>query len=422
MTTPHHFSPPPAHAAHARATALHGPKFQHNPGQLYRDMRRQHGPVAPVLLDGDIPAWLVLGYRELLHVTGNPQLYARDPRRWNAWDKVPPDWPLLPLFAYQPSMLFAEGPEHRRRADAVSDALSQIDPFELRMECERISDRLIDTFAGTGEADLTAQYAAPIPLLAVAKMCGMSDAGATTLVRDMGIAFDGGADALEAFGRVRGAVAQLVDSRRAHPGPDVTSRLLEDAAALTNDEIVNDIVVVMNTGQLPTSIWIGNTIRLMLTDDRFALALSGGRNSIGQALNEVLWEDTPTQNMAGRFATQDTYLSGQRIRAGDLLILGLAAANADADIRSRSCPDSVGNRAHMSFSHGEHRCVYPAPELAEVIARTAIEVLLDRLPDVTLAVSPDALVWRPSVWMRGLSALPVQFTPTSAPNPASSKF
>jgi cytochrome P450 len=66
----------------------------------------------------------------------------------------------------------------------------------------------------------------------------------------------------------------------------------------------------------------------------------------------------------------------------------------------------------MSFSHGEHGCPYPARELAEIIAQTAVEVLLDRLPDVRLAVAANALVWRPSFLMRGLSALPVTFTPT----------
>ncbi len=72
----------------------------------------------------------------------------------------------------------------------------------------------------------------------------------------------------------------------------------------------------------------------------------------------------------------------------------------------------MGNRAQMSFGHGEHGCPYPAPELAEVIAKTSIEVLLDRLPDLTLAVPAESLVWRSSVWMRGLTSLPVTFTPT----------
>jgi uncharacterized RDD family membrane protein YckC len=52
-----------------------------------------------------------------------------------------------------------------------------------------------------------------------------------------------------------------------------------------------------------------------------------------------------------------------------------------------------------------------AQEIAETIAKTAVEVLLDRLPDVRLAASDDALLWRPSPWVRGLSALPVAFTP-----------
>jgi cytochrome P450 len=65
----------------------------------------------------------------------------------------------------------------------------------------------------------------------------------------------------------------------------------------------------------------------------------------------------------------------------------------------------------VSFGHGEHGCPYPAPELAHVIAQSAIEVLLDRLPDLELLVAADELVWRESVWMRGLHSLPVRFTP-----------
>ena len=46
-------------------------------------------------------------------------------------------------------------------------------------------------------------------------------------------------------------------------------------------------------------------------------------------MNEVLWEDTPTQNVAGRWASRDTHLGGRHIRSGDLLLLGIAAANGD---------------------------------------------------------------------------------------------
>lgn len=404
-------NPPPAlDPLAASRVPLYGPQFQRKSADLYAEMRRTHGPVAPILLDGDVPAWLVLGYRELQSVTSSPEIFGRDSRRWNAWDRIPPDWPLLPLIGYQPTMMFAEGAEHERRAGALDRALADVDQFTLRGQAQQVADRLIDTFAGTGEADLITQYADGTPLPVVARMIGVPDAETADLVREVNTTHAAGEGANGAYARVREKVRRLVRFRRDNPAPDVTSRLLADPATLTDEEIAEDLLHVMNAGQLPTAYWIGNTLRLMLTDDRFALTLSGGRRSVGQALNEVLWEDTPTQNFPGRFAASDLRLGGQQIRKGDLLILGLAAANHDPLVR----PDtqaSIGNQAYMSFSRGEHGCPFAAQQIAEVIAEAAIEVLLDRLPDVILTVPADALTWRPSSLFRGVAALPVNFTP-----------
>jgi cytochrome P450 len=412
MTEPTAASPPPDDLpapAPAGAFPLYGPRFQTEPAELYREMRRRHGAVAPVLLDGDVPAWLVLGYREVHYVTGNPNLFGRDSRRWNQWPRIPPDWPLRTMLGYHSS----EGAEHRRHAGAISDALAAVDPFELRTHCERVADGLIDVFAGSGEADLVPDYAAQLPLLVVARILGLAESETTGLAEDFFLLIAGTEGALDAEERCRARIRRLLERKREQPGADVASRLIAHPAALSEQEIVDDLMVVMGTGHLPTACWIGNALRLMLTDDRFALTLSGGRRSVGQALNEVLWADTPTQNMAGRFAVRDTQLAGHYIKAGDLLILGLAAANNDPRVRPdpTAYADSGGNQAHLSFSHGEHRCPHAAQELAEVIAETAIEVVLDRLPDVALAVSKEALVWQPSPWMRGLVALPVRFTP-----------
>ncbi|HEU5471093.1 MAG TPA: cytochrome P450 [Actinophytocola sp.] len=399
----------------AEPTRLYGPRFQNDPARLYAEIRRLHGPVAPILLEGDVPAWFVSGYREVHQVTSDSQLFARDTRRWNAWGRVPGDWPLLAYVVHNPSVMFTEGQEHRRRAGAISDALGAVDQFELAAYCEKIADRLIDQFAGSGEADLVTQYAERIPLRAAAAMCGMSETDAPALVRDLALSVDSaGAESMEAYGRVQEAMRRLVAEKAEIPGPDVPSRLLEHPARLSEEEIILDLLVVLAAAHQPTTNWIGNTIRLMLTDTRFATTLSGGRASVTQALNEVLWHDTPTQNFIGRFATRDTRLGNQRVRAGDLLVLGLAAANTDPQVRP-TAGGNTGNRAQMSFGHGEHGCPYPAPELAEVIAKTSIEVLLDRLPDLTLAVPAEDLPWRASVWMRGLSGLPVHFTATHVP-------
>lgn len=389
---------------------MHSPGFQADPAGLYRQLRREYGPVAPILLDGDIPAWLVLGYREVHYVTTNSELFARDSRRWHAWDAIPSDWPLLPYVFHTPSVLFTEGAEHRRRSGAITDVLSQVDQFELRSNAEKVADALIDSFAGSGRAELMADYASQVPLRVMAGLFGLSDDQTTALEQDMVDSLDDSPEAIQAYMRIHGAMSRLLERGRAHPGPDVASRMLAHPTGLADEEIIQDMISIIAAGQQPTSNWIGNTLRLMLTDDRFAVTLSGGRRSVGQALNEVLWADTPTQNFIGRWAARDTLLAGVRIRKGDCVVLGLAAANTDPEVQPDFGAGSVGNQAHLSFSHGEHRCPVPAPEMAEVIARAAVEVLLDRLPDVMLTVPAEEVAWRPSIWMRGPVALPVDFT------------
>lgn len=394
------------------AIRMYGPRFQRSPAQVFREMRRLHGPVAPVLLDGDVPAWLVLGYRELHYVASNPELFGRDPARWRLWDQIPPDWPLRSAAGKQPYLAHLEGPAFERRSSIVNDVLGAVDLFELRVLSERVCDQLIDGFAGRGEADLIGEYAQALPILVIGRMAGVSEAVLPELLQTIITSADSsGPEANAAQARFAAILAETLAARKSRPGPDIPSGLLAHPGRLTDEEATWDLLAIVGYGQQPTTDWIGNTLRLMLTDTRFAITLSGGRRSVGQALNEVLWEDTPLQNIAGRWAIRSTQLAGQHIQAGDLLVLSFTAANNDPSVRPDSYEGPGGNQAHMAFGHGEHRCPYPAQEIGEMIARTAVEVLLDRLPDATLAVSPDALVWHSSPWIRGLSALPVHFSP-----------
>lgn len=408
----------PAHTGsgtHADAVPLMGPRFQNDDrAQLYRDMRAQHGPVAPVTLPGEVHGWLVLGYRELHQITSNPALYSRDSGLWNLWDTIPADWPLMPMVGKQPSILYTVGERHERRSALVGDALAAVDPFELRDHAERFADRLIDQLCGRGEADLVGEYAKVLPALVLARLYGFSDEEGAALVPSINALVNGTEGALEGRDHVHSSMGALLSARRDAPAAGVASRMLHHdfADGFSREEILEDMMVNIVAGHQPTADWIGNSLRLMLTDDRFAASLSGGRHSVGEAMNEVLWEETPTQNIAGRWATRDTQLGGRRIAEGDLLILSFAAANGDPQVRPDQAAFTGGNNAFLSFGHGDHRCPYPAQDIAEGIARTGIEVLLDRLPDVDLAVRPRALVWRPSPWLRGLESLPVRFTPT----------
>ncbi|GDY55172.1 hypothetical protein SVIO_057950 [Streptomyces violaceusniger] len=84
--------------------------------------------------------------------------------------------------------------------------------------------------------------------------------------------------------------------------------------------------------------------------------------------------------------------------------------------RTGSTESCGGSTARWSRScwrgrSGDHGCPPAGREIAEGIAATAVEVLLDRLPDVRPAVAPDEIEWRVTLVMRGVAALPVEFTP-----------
>ncbi|MER5962584.1 cytochrome P450 [Streptomyces sp. NPDC002057] len=410
--------PPPGCPAHAgpAAVPLSGPGFQTDPRAAYRAMRRDHGPVVPVELPGGVPAWLVIGYREIHQVTSDGQLFPRDVGLWNQWPHIPDDWPLLPMVGRpMPSIYFSAGEEHRRHVRMVVPALESADPYEIRGHCEELADRLIDAVCGRGTADLVADFCEPLPVLVLARLIGFPDDEGTDISRVLKDLADGGPEAQSAHLRFAEHMGRLVAAKRAEPGDDITSRMLAFPEAFTDEEYMLDLMAVTAAGHLTTADWLGNSLRLMLTETDFADSMARGRHSVAEATTEVLWEDAPTQILAGRWAARDTRLAGRAVKAGDMLLLGLGAANTDPLIR-QGLPDGGaaargGSGAHLAFSHGEYRCPFPAQEIAEIIVRTGIEVMLDRLPDLELAVPADELVRRPSAFLRGTTSLPVRFTP-----------
>ncbi|GAB3740459.1 cytochrome P450 [Nocardiopsis nanhaiensis] len=390
---------------------LYGPDFQSDPAGRFENMRSSHGPVVRVHLDGGVPAWLVLGYRELHHVLSTPKAFGSDSRRWNGWEGVPQDWPLMPLVFPVPNIQHTEGEEHRRHARVIDDALNGVEPYELRQVTTRIADRLIDSFCASSVADLRSMYAHRLPALVLCWTYGLDDDQGDALSAMSTTMLDAGPDSQQAYMELSAALQRLVLERRARPGGDVVSRMIAHPARYSDEELVVDLLAIIAAGHQTTADWIGNALRLMLTDNRFSASMAGARSSAGEALSQVLWEDSPCQIHAGRYAVHDVELGGQLIRRGDLVLLSLAAGNRDPRVKpDRRTSGERGNKAHLSFSHGEHRCPHPAQDIGEAIATTGIEVLLDRLPDIDLSIPAEDLRWRPSPWVRGVASLPVTFT------------
>ncbi|MEV4560407.1 cytochrome P450 [Kitasatospora sp. NPDC049285] len=402
-----------------RVAPLYGPAVAEDPHGLYARLREQHGPVAPIELEPGVEAWLVLGYPELLELTRNEQQFSKDSRRWRVAreGRLSADSRLLPMTAWRPTLLNLDGAEHQRLRAAVADTLSRVDQRQLRETTEAAAEALIDGWGPDGTADLIAQYARRLPLLVFTRLLGLPAEAGPHLIELISHFVDSSEKSVRANAEFQAILVDLVRSRRERPGADLTSWLLAHPAALSDEEAVHHLVVILVAGNETTINWTGNTLRLLLTDRRFRATLAGGRATVADALDEVLWRDPPTQNFPGRWATSDTVLGGQYISAGDMLVLGLAAANADPVVHGR---DGVaGNRAHLAWGAGKHVC--PAQDPARLIVETAVETLLHRLPDLQLAVPAHELAWRPSPWSRALVSLPVLYSAFTPPRPATTE-
>ncbi|GAA2473968.1 cytochrome P450 [Streptomyces thermolineatus] len=409
-------APPPGCPAHNRGgMPLYGPEFAADPTEFYERLRRQ-GAAAPVELAPGVDAMLVTGYRAALEVLRTTDKYGKDPRRWRALveGRIPADSPVLPMMHPRPNCLLTEGAVHARYRAAVTGAFDRLDMHLVRGYVESAADMLIDRFAPRGEADLLAEYATLLPLYVFNELFGCPPEYGDRLVVAMAGIFDG-VDAERANAELTACMADLLAMKRREPGADITSWLLEHPVRLTDEEMIHQLILLMGAGTEPEQNLIANTLRLLLTDERFAGDVGEGRLLIEDAFNEVLWTDPPMANYAVHFPYEDTFLEGVPLYAGEPVMISFTAANNDPALAASR---REGNRAHLAWSAGPHHC--PAKEPARVIASVAVERVLDRLPDLELAVPPEELAWRPGPFHRALATMPVVFPPVAAPAAARS--
>lgn len=398
----------PAHRGQSgRPLPLYGLEFAATPDSHYRRLREQ-GPAARVEIAPGVEAVLVTEYATALHILQSPGLFAKDSRRWLAFNEgeVPEDSPALAMMAYRPNCMFTDGAEHARLRRAVTDSLDNVDPHQLSRQVGQVADYLIDQFAHLGEVDLLDDYAKALPLLVFNRLFGCSAEVGDRIMQGTSAIFDG-VDTRTAAAQLTEGLTTLVAQKRAEPGEDVTSWLLAHDAGLSDDEMVPQLELLMGAGTEPLRNLIANSLRLLLSEDKDAGNGFGGNLLVDDAIDEVLWNAPPLANFSAHYPVEDVDLNGVPVKAGEPVLISFAAANTDPALDSSR--QLLSRRAHLAWSAGPHAC--PGKDRARLITVTAIEKLLNRIPDVELAVPVEQLTWRPGPFHRALESLPARFAP-----------
>ncbi|WP_369389930.1 cytochrome P450 [Streptomyces sp. CG1] len=395
-----------------------GEDFARDPHPVYAELRAR-GPVHRVLLPEGFTAWLVVGYEAARTALAHPHL-SNDMR--NAKDAD-----LTDLVADAPNMLMSDPPRHTRLRKLVVREFTPRRIRALEGRVEQITHELIDAMLARpdGLADLVTDFAYPLPASVICELLGVPfddrekfHAWSTEITKRLG---DGGAEA--AMGELMGYLTALLEDKRSRPGDDLLSALVrtsgEDQDALSTDELVGMAVLLLVAGQETTTGLIANGVLALLRHPDQLADLRADFSLLDGAVEEMLRHSGPTGTSLHRFTTAPVDLDGVVVPGGgELVLIGNTPANQDParfpdaarfDIRR----DASG---HLAFGHGIHAC-FGAP-LARLEAKAAVRALLERCPDLALAVDADALLWHPSVMMRGLTSLPVRVR-AAAVSPAS---
>jgi cytochrome P450 len=311
------------------------------------------------------------------------------------------------------TILEMEGREHVRHRNLIAPFLG---PSALRggleATIERIAHDLIDRFAGTGRADLVAQFTFTFPLRVICHVIGVP-------VDDYA-AFHGWARDLLAVGddppRGFAAAQQIVDylqpilaQRKGAPEGDLLSKLVHAEVAgqrLSDEEVLSFLRLLLPAGAETTYRLIGSLLFALLAHPEALDAVRSDRRALDLAIEETLRWESPVQYVS-RETTRPVTLSGVELPAGALVSVALGSANRDEERYPEPDRFDLHRQAdeHLAFGFGQHFCA--GSHLARAEARIAVGALLDRLPGLRRDPSQESDVV--GLAFRSPDRLPVLF-------------
>ena len=302
--------------------------------------------------------------------------------------------PGSPLYEHHTtSLVFNDPPYHTRVRRQIVGALSPSALRALEPGVTALVDRLIEQLQERQQVDLIEHFAAAIPVEVIGNLLRVprEDRGP---LRGWSLAILGALEnELTPDQRSRGnnAVVEftaylrgLIDDRRRHPlgATDLLTRLLQEAE-LTESELLQNCVFLLNAGHETTTNLIGNGLYLLLNHPESAARLRSDPQLIGTAVEESLRMESPNQ-LGNRLVTERVTIGGVALEPGTYLTLCIGAANRDG----QEFPDperfDIARRPnrHLGFAAGEHACA--GMGVARLEAHIALLRTVQRLPRLRL--------------------------------------
>lgn len=317
------------------------------------------------------------------------------------------------------SFLAMDPPRHDEMRGLVSRGFTPRRVADLEPRVRALTEGYVAGFRAAGRCDLIADLAGRLPMAVVSELLGIREEDrdrlrglADTVVhREDGVK-DIPPAAMQASQAMMLYFRDLVAERRRQPGgTDLVSALLAtevDGQRLEVAEVMAFLFLMVIAGNETTTKLIGNAVFHLWRHAAQRARVQANAALIPAWVEETLRYDGSTQMLA-RTVTRDHELHGQRLRAGDRLLLLVGAANRDERVFPDPDRFEIGRDTsqHLAFGKGTHFCL--GASLARLETRIALEAIQAHLPDFEIDAAGLRRVHSPNV--RGFAAMPLRFTP-----------
>jgi cytochrome P450 len=301
-------------------------------------------------------------------------------------------------------------PEHSRYRRVLAGRFTAPRIKSLEPAIEAIVGDCLDSMIRTGPpADLVAAFARPVPRQVICEMLGLPRADRPRLEPELAALVDLASPherLAAALGTITGYLRDLILHRQAEPATDLLGELV-GGTDLSVEELTNVALVLLTAGALPTASMLALGPFALLSHPRQRARLTSDPTVMDTAVGELLRYLSVNRFDVRRAALEDVEMAGELIRAGETVVIALAAANRDP--RRFPDPDTLDLRRQKSgdlaFGHGIHHCL--GQHLARAQLRLGLAQLLRRLPGLALAVPAEQVPMSDNSVLYGVRELPV---------------
>jgi cytochrome P450 len=386
------------------------PEVREDPYPYYEALRRDE----PVYRVDALGVYAVSRYEDVLYVLMHPELFSSTG---------------MPTFNIggEPvaTVINTDPPDHVRLRSIVNRAFTPKIVADLEPRIRAITGELIDAVAPAGEMDLIGDLAMPLPVRIIAELLGVEPERKDDFKRwSDNVVYQIGAsqeDAERMDGELEGFDVYfegVVEERRREPRNDLISALIqahEQDAALTSNEVLAFIALLLIAGNETTTNLLGNAMLALLANPDQLELVQDDHSLIPNLVEEALRYDAPVQFLF-RKTTRDVAVAGTLVPKDAAVLPLFGSANRD----DRRYPDAArfdvtrDTQGHVAFGHGIHFCL-GAP-LARLEARIALGALLGRMRNLSL--NGRGVQRIESIFLRGPKRLPLTFEAVPAGLPA----